>query len=208
MLDGTPGVGYSLRRAAQKPHFGPKARASEGTVKMKKRKEATVKKELLRSIFILSSMIILAFGSLASYTLYLYEASRVSLLLKEENAAAKSFLEARFIKMLNMVEFLSDLEEMRNAPSLDARAHEGVLRLYRGLETRDSDISHIYSGYRDGLFLTGDSVPRGGLRPRRFSLVSGGAAVLSRGFFRDTPHRDKNRGMADFNKQGPRRQPG
>jgi hypothetical protein len=80
-----------------------------------KKKRATLKKELFLKVVLFSALILAVFGSLSAYFLYVSEVEKVNTLLKERNIALKNFIEARFLKLRNLVEFLSEIDEIRNS---------------------------------------------------------------------------------------------
>ena len=87
-------------------------------------------------------------------------------MLEQRNAALKYFVEARFLKIRNMVEFLSEIHEIRNAPTIGTTERERVLALYRRLKENDPDINYVYSGYIDGSLLINNYAPPEGYDSR------------------------------------------
>ncbi|MGC8777470.1 MAG: hypothetical protein ACP5Q4_02175 [Candidatus Caldatribacteriaceae bacterium] len=126
-------------------------------------KERSLKKELFLKVILFSGLILAVFGLLFAYFSYFYEAQRIDALLKQRNTALKHFLEARFLKIRNTVQFLSDIDEVRNAPKLDAEGRQRALKLYRRFQEIDPDIRYVYSGYTDGSLLINDYVPPRGV---------------------------------------------
>lgn len=129
-------------------------------------KERNLKEELFAKVILFSSLVIATFGLLLAYFSYLYETQRTSTLLEQRNAALKHFLEARFLKIRNIVEFLSSVYEVRNAPRLDAEGRAKALELYRRFQEIDPEIHYVYSGYTDTSLLINDYTPPEGYDPR------------------------------------------
>jgi diguanylate cyclase (GGDEF)-like protein len=131
-----------------------------------KKKQTTLKKELFLKVALFSALILAVFGSLFAYLLYSSEVERVNTLLEERNVALKNFIEARFLKLRNLVEFLSEVDEIRNAPNATPKEREKALALYRRFQEIDPDINYIYSGYADGTLLINNYIPPEGYDPR------------------------------------------
>jgi len=130
-----------------------------------KKKRATLKKELFLKVVLFSGLILAVFGALFAYFFYSSEVKKVSILLEERNVALKNFIEARFLKLRNLIEFLSEVDEVRNAPQGNLE-REKALALYRRFQEIDPDINYIYSGYADGTLLINDYTPPEGYDPR------------------------------------------
>jgi hypothetical protein len=64
------------------------------------------------------------------------------------------------------VEFLSQVDEVRNAPEVSLKDREKALILYRRFQEIDPDTNCIYPGYADGTLLINDYLPPGGYDPR------------------------------------------
>ncbi|BAF69664.1 sensor domain-containing diguanylate cyclase [Nitratiruptor sp. SB155-2] len=125
----------------------------------------TLKHEIFRrTLFVIISMI-LFFGLTSSYFFYVTEKKNIQLFIETKNSELANFINAYFIKMYNAVEYLSRVEEVRNAIYRKEKARKKVLELFRIFEQIDPDINYIYAGYKNGLLLINNYVPPPGFNP-------------------------------------------
>ena len=97
--------------------------------------------------------------------LYYTNISNAHAIIKQRNQAINFFIKGYFIKMRNMVEFLSYNEKIRNYPSANLNDRQDVLALYQTLEKADHDINYIYSGYKNGTLLINNYTPPANYNP-------------------------------------------
>ncbi len=121
--------------------------------------KTTIRKRLFRSTMALSFAILITTSLLLSMVIYYSDISNINQIFKEKNIAIKYFTKGYFRKIFNNVEFLSQIEMVKNIPYLGKHGHKEVLKLYKSLEKIDSDINYIYSGYQNGFLLINDYTP-------------------------------------------------
>lgn len=125
----------------------------------------SLRRELFAGSAILSAVFILVFGLLFSGLLFYSGRDNAYAVLREKNRALNYYISGYFTKIRNAVDFLSRNQKIVQAASLPPEDQAEVLDLYRSLESADSDINYIYSGYEDGSLLINNYTPPAGYNP-------------------------------------------
>ncbi len=122
-------------------------------------KKVTIRKKLFRTLFVVFFAVLVLTIFPLSTILYYSSISNSNKIIKEKNISIKYFIEGYFKKIYSDVEFLSNLREVRNLPSLDKESLSRVLNIYKSIQNADSDINYIYSGYQDGSLVINNYTP-------------------------------------------------
>ncbi|MGA1862519.1 hypothetical protein OWM07_06520 [Deferribacter thermophilus] len=119
----------------------------------------SIKREIFKTIFFNSLIIILSFGIFIAILAYDTTINQVRSYLIQKNLSYKYLIEGYFIKFYNYIKVISSDPKVRNI-FMNKEGKNYVLKLLRNFEKADKDINYIYIGLPDGsLIINGYEPP-------------------------------------------------
>ncbi len=119
----------------------------------------SIRKEIFNSSLIFSLIILVVFSLFLVNILYSLGMSKAHDIIKQRNYAINFFIEGYFSEINNTIHILAANKEVQDAPWLDSSARQRVLNLYKSFSDANSNITYIYSGYKNGELLINNYFP-------------------------------------------------
>ncbi len=117
------------------------------------RRHTSLRRDIFKSNFAFSLILIALFGTFLAGVLYRSEMSRMHSSLKKTNQAVVIFIEGYFNEIINTVSILESNDYIREAMGGGEYEHLRILDIYRSFAEANENIRYIYSGYENRLML-------------------------------------------------------
>ncbi len=149
----------SLVNSSEKDYIKENKRRGKVSNMFFKKRDRSLKEEVIYLGLIFSVIILVVFGVLFSARIFQLSTEKAERSLMDNNLRLKTFVQGYFNEIMNTVEALASNQDIRNALTAEQETINRVLAIYDHFYQNNDHIAYIYSGYENGMLVINDYTP-------------------------------------------------